>query len=82
MMFSACSGSVIRPTAALGMLASVRMAVAKRKCGSTYFFLYPDGHFGFTAVTFLLVLPLTQVIVVFFGVTTGCLKLMANCGVE
>ena len=29
MMCSACSGSVIRPTAAVGMLASVRMAVAK-----------------------------------------------------
>ncbi len=28
-----------------------------------YFFLKPAGHFGFTAVTFLLVLPLTQVIV-------------------
>jgi hypothetical protein len=27
--------------------------------------LYPEGHFGFTAVTFLVVLPLTQVIVVF-----------------
>jgi hypothetical protein len=54
---------------------------------SAYFFLYPEGHFGFTAVTFLVVLPLTQVIVVFFGATTlgacsGCLKLIANCGVE
>ena len=29
MMCSACSGSVMRPTAAVGMLASVRMAVAK-----------------------------------------------------
>jgi hypothetical protein len=28
-MCSACSGSVMRPTAAVGMLASVRMAVAK-----------------------------------------------------
>ena len=84
MMCSACSGSVIRPTAAVGMLASVWMAVAKGtwKFGSAYFFLYPEGHFGFTAVTFLVVLPLMQVIVVFFGATTGCLKLMANCGVE
>ena len=29
MMCSGCSGSVIRPTTAVGMLASVRMAVAK-----------------------------------------------------
>jgi hypothetical protein len=28
-MCSACSGSVMRPTAAVGMLASVRMAEAK-----------------------------------------------------
>ena len=27
-----------------------------------YFFLYPLGHLGFTAVTFLVVLPFTQVI--------------------
>jgi hypothetical protein len=32
-----------------------------------YFFLKPAGHFGFTAVTFLLVLPLTQVIVTAFA---------------
>jgi hypothetical protein len=32
-----------------------------------YFFLYPFGHTGFTAVTFLLILPLTQVIVDFFA---------------
>ena len=31
-----------------------------------YFFLYPFGHFGFTAVTFLVKLPLTQVMVFFF----------------
>jgi hypothetical protein len=29
--------------------------------------LYPVGHFGFTAVTFLLVFPLTHVIEVFFA---------------
>ena len=29
MMCSACSGSVMRPTAAVGILASVRMAVAE-----------------------------------------------------
>jgi hypothetical protein len=32
-----------------------------------YFFLYPAGHLGFTPVTFLEVLPLLQVIVVFCG---------------
>jgi hypothetical protein len=32
----------------------------------SYFFLKPAGHFGFTAVTFLLVFPLTQVIVAVF----------------
>jgi hypothetical protein len=31
-----------------------------------FFFVYPVGHFGFTAVTFFEVLPLTQVIDVFF----------------
>ena len=34
-----------------------------------YFFLYPVGHFGFTAVTFFVILPLTHEIVDFF--TTG-----------
>jgi hypothetical protein len=33
--------------------------------GATYFFLYPVGHLGPTAVTFLVSLPLTQVIVLF-----------------
>jgi hypothetical protein len=32
-----------------------------------YLFLYPVGHLGFTAVTFFVVLPLTQVIEVFFA---------------
>jgi hypothetical protein len=32
----------------------------------SYFFLYPAGHFGFSAVTFLVSLPLKQVIVDFF----------------
>jgi hypothetical protein len=39
-----------------------------------YFFLYPDGQVGFSAVTFLDVLPFTQVIVSCFAtglVTTG-----------
>ena len=31
-----------------------------------YFFLYPFGHFGFTALIFLVNLPLTQVMVFFF----------------
>jgi hypothetical protein len=34
----------------------------------SYFFLYPAGHFGLTAVTFLVVFPLRQIIVDF---TTG-----------
>jgi len=34
-----------------------------------YFFLNPAGHLGLTAVTFLIVFPLTQEIVDFF--TTG-----------
>ena len=34
----------------------------------THFFLYPEGHLGLTAVTFLIVLPLMQVIVVLAGV--------------
>ena len=36
-----------------------------------YFFLYPTGHFGFMAVTFLVVLPLTQVMVVTFDLAVG-----------
>ena len=32
-----------------------------------YFFLYPAGQTGLTAVTFLINLPLTQVIVIFFA---------------
>jgi hypothetical protein len=36
-----------------------------------YFFLYPAGHFGLIAVTFLVVLPLMQEIVVFFETTDG-----------
>ena len=32
-----------------------------------YFFLYPAGHLGFTAVTFLVIFPLTQVMVVFLA---------------
>jgi hypothetical protein len=31
-----------------------------------YFFLYPIGHFGLIAVTFLVVLPFAHVIEVFF----------------
>ena len=36
-----------------------------------YFFLNPAGHFGLTAVTFLVCLPLTQVIVDFFKITSA-----------
>jgi hypothetical protein len=32
---------------------------------ATYLFLYPAGHFGFTAVTFFVNFPLTQTMVVF-----------------
>ena len=35
-----------------------------------YLFLYPVGHFGLTPVTFLVILPFTQEIVLFFRVTT------------
>ena len=39
---------------------------------TSYFFLYPAGHFGFVAVIFFDVLPLMHVIVVFwFFCTTG-----------
>ena len=34
-----------------------------------YFFLYPAGHFGFPAVTFLVILPLVHVIDDFLIVT-------------
>ncbi len=58
----------------------------------THFFLNPAGHLGETAVTFLVDLPFTQVMLVFFaatvlvaaggvGATTGglgSLKLTAN----
>jgi hypothetical protein len=36
-----------------------------------HFFLYPVGHFGLTAVTFLVALPFTQVIVDFFAMAIG-----------
>ena len=40
-------------------------------CLGNYFFLYPAGHLGLTAVTFLVTLPLMQVIVIFCVVATG-----------
>jgi hypothetical protein len=40
---------------------------------SHYFFLYPVGHLGIADVTFLVVLPLTQVIVVFLIVAGAAL---------
>ena len=43
MMCSACSGSVIRPAAAVGMLASVRMAVAKGR-GSSLLVAFPHAR--------------------------------------
>ncbi|CAB4338666.1 unannotated protein [freshwater metagenome] len=36
-----------------------------------YFFLYPVGHLGLTAVTFLISLPFTHLIVVFGAGTLG-----------
>ncbi len=39
--------------------------------GLTYLRLKPDGHLGFTAVTFFTVLPLMQAIVIFLGVGLG-----------
>ena len=36
-----------------------------------YFFLYPLGQAGLVAVTFLVVLPFTQVMVVFFAIGAG-----------
>jgi hypothetical protein len=36
--------------------------MARADCG-LYFFLYPAGHLGLTAVTFLVTLPLIQVMV-------------------
>ena len=36
-----------------------------------YFFRYPFGQIGFTAVTVLVILPFTQVMLVFFTTTTG-----------
>jgi len=47
---------------------------------NSYFFLYPLGHFGFTAVTFLVNLPFRQVIVDFFLVAARAAALTsASC---
>ena len=45
----------------------------------SHFFLYPFGHFGLTAVTFLDCLPLTQVIVVFFFAASTLAFATASC---
>jgi len=42
-----------------------RRALKQDELGIDYFFLYPFGHFGFVPDTFLVVLPLMQVIVDF-----------------
>ena len=47
-------------------MCSQRLPLCQRPWECDYFFLYPTGHKGFTSVTFLVSLPLTQVIVVFF----------------
>jgi hypothetical protein len=54
------------------MVRSIALLIAKApqvriRISQAYFFLYPAGHFGFTAVTFFIVLPLRQVIVIFLG---------------
>jgi hypothetical protein len=36
---------------------------------SLYFFLYPAGHFGLTALTFFTNLPFTHVMAIFFAIT-------------
>lgn len=48
--------------------------------GGPYFFLYPAGHFGFAAVTFLTVEPFTQVIVVVFwaGLAAAVIALLTS----
>ena len=43
------------------------LAKWQSKTGGLYFFLYPAGHLGLTAVTFLVTLPLMQVMVVFLS---------------
>ena len=47
---------------------------------SFYFFLKPAGHFGAAPVTFLMTLPLMQVIVVFF--IAGCVGGVGGVGGE
>jgi hypothetical protein len=43
-----------------------RRVLKQDELGIDYFFLYPFGHLGFTAVTFFTVFPLTQVMVTRF----------------
>jgi hypothetical protein len=51
-----------------------------------YFFLNPLGHFGENPVTFRVVFPLTQVIVIClttgFGVATGVLAALGSSGLS
>ena len=47
-----------------------------------YFFLNPVGHFGLTAVTFLVLFPFMQVIVFFVAVISACFKFMVITGAE
>jgi hypothetical protein len=45
--------------------------MAEAEESESYFFLYPVGHLGFTAVTFLVSLPFVQSIVILLGLATG-----------
>jgi hypothetical protein len=48
-----------------------------------YFFLYPAGHLGATALTFLIDFPFVQVIVISLGVTAtfGAAKILFGAAV-
>jgi hypothetical protein len=46
-----------------------------------YFLLYPDGQVGFTEVTVFVLLPFTQVIVIFFATAGAFVAAGAGVGV-
>ena len=47
----------------------------------TYFLLYPEGQVGFTAVTLFVLLPFTQLIVIFFATADAFAATGAGVGV-
>jgi hypothetical protein len=53
----------------LGAPSTVTTHPKAKNESSNYYFLYPRGHLGLTAVTFFFILPLTQMIVFSFGLT-------------